>query len=223
MRWRKLLLAAAASTAALLGTSANATTMLDIDVNDFKVTRTAGTFDATYTGTLTFSFQAGITYISAVEKTGSFGNLWDNSEALSSYTGTMTFVGGVITGGSFSMGLTSGDSYSGSFFDNQGGTGNIFAAGSGDWSIRAGTKAGTFVDGDADSSFGNVDVSEFLNPLYNGTLFGDIFEFDYNGGLVDTDVDAEFTVVVPVPPAAGLGLAGLLGVAVLRRRRNKVA
>ena len=219
MRWRKLLLAAAASSAALLGTSASAESILDIDVNGFKVTRTAGTFDSSFTGTLTLSFVGGKTNIASVEKNGS-ENIWDNSSALTSFSATMSFFGGNISGGSFAMGLANGDSYSGSFFDDNGATTNIGNLG-GQFQIAAGTSGGTFVDFDNDGMFGNVDISEFLNPLYNGSLFGDIFKFDYDGELEDIDVDAEFTVVVPVPPAYGLGLAGLLGVAVLRRRRNK--
>lgn len=219
MRWRKLLLAAAASTAALLGTSASAST-LDIDMNGFKVSGGTG-MSTTFTGTLTFTSD-GNTTIAEVRK-----NDIDQSftGTLASYSGSISFIGGEVSGGDFSIKLTNGDEYEGKFYHFVGAGTSAITKKPGtlnNWRIDAGTHKASFHTG-IDSLFGNVDVSEFI--AQNGSLFGELFQFEFepDGSGIDENVFAEYTVVVPVPPAAGLGLAGLLGVAALRRRRNKVA
>src|SRR5690606_3493527 len=110
MRWRKLLLAAAASTAALLGTSANASPYNSFgwDIDNLKTTKVSGdaTFTVNFTGTLKIEYQASSILTKFI--LNDVGTTTLNSFDVESYYAEIDFVGGDITGGSVSLSIGDG-------------------------------------------------------------------------------------------------------------------
>lgn len=138
--------------------------------------------------------------------------------SLSSFSGTINLVDGVVTGGGFAVTVTDGsvfDSYTASIVSN---SGTVSGGGvppvSPPFEIKGLTFAGTF----SGSTFAGVDVSQWFN--YNGILPGNFVNFAYDPDSTGLDSNANIDIFVAIPlPSAGLmGLAGMGLVAVRRRR-----
>lgn len=176
-------------------------------------TATGGAFSTSYTGDVIVSSNssadlATILGINAATST----DLVASGEFLGTldyFSATVSMTNGQISGGSFEVMLASGESYSASI-----------AAGSG---LVRQIRTGFFFDGltfdgtFTSTNFDGVDVSNFFNNI---PLAGNFIEFAYNpdaSGFDDTS-NMNIFVAVPTPLGAGLGLAGLAGVAARRRR-----
>jgi MYXO-CTERM domain-containing protein len=128
---------------------------------------------------------------------------------LDSFMATVSMTNGTISGGSFSIVLVSGEIYSASI-----------AAGSG---IVREIRTGFFFDGltfdggFTSSNYDGIDVSNFFDNI---PLEGNFIEFAYNPDAngFDNTSNMNIFVSVPAPIGAGLGLAGLAGIASRRRR-----
>ena len=205
--------------------TANAATMVQMDVNGLTATTSGPNFGLNYTGSLTLSGDSGL-----------FGMLVDGSSVgigfNGPYTGTnfdlsatFTFNSGDITGIGLTVRTSSAmngvldDVYTAQILS---GNGNILPdmGKPGAFIVAAQTDGGGF----SDAVFGGVDVSDFLNT----TLVGNFLNFKIDGGLVnngsktDPDVDIDIFVrnsVIPLPTPVGLASVGLLSLAAVRRRR----
>lgn len=128
---------------------------------------------------------------------------------LGDITFDITLDSGLVTGGSFSIELTSGDTYAGTI----GASGHVDATQTG-FTIDGLTLAGAFSGDD----FGGVDVTEWFDAQGIGTnLEGSFLAFKINPddtGAAIADIDS--FVIVPAPAAGVVLLAGLVG---MRRRR----
>lgn len=214
MRWRKLLLAAAA--AALATTAANAGR-----IDSATRAGAAGAFSSAITGVHTSTFTGGhtVTVKSEVwfDVVSGIYTYFYNLSGASSVDPIYAFSvqGPWSDPSSGSTGLTWGE-VTGEIVGDVGLEDGAFGGGINFATTRAqarfedpsGPGQGGLDSGESITIF----IQSFLPPMIGSgsTLDGGTG----NGSL--------FTVI-PLPPASGLGLAGLLGLAVLRRRRNKVA
>jgi hypothetical protein len=217
---------AAAAITAMAGAQATAQLTLGLDVNGFEYEfRDAGGASsfggANHTGTMIWSFSSDEPRVveARMGDEGIFGVLDPVSldSGLNGFNATINLNSGSITGGSLTIILDSGDTYTTDFS-----RGGITALSHGGYTIDGMTMNGEFTGGAGSPSdtFGGIDVSEF-NRLDN--LPGWALAFRFNPGADATGTaDAEVFVMVPLPPAAlaGLGtLAGVFGFTAVRRRR----
>lgn len=203
--------------ALMLGTavsSANATTELQIDVNSITATASSA-FSTTFTGTVTLtddvnSSIAGV-LINGTNQT-IVGTLLD-------FSGSITLVGGVVTGGSITIEDSANTVYTASIVA---GSGTVQGSGSpavgAPFKIDGLTFNGTFNA----STFMGVDVSLWtaVQPLG-----GSFLEFKFSPDAVtytDSDTDIDVFVTVPLPMGAWIGGAAAFGL-IGFRRRNLVA
>ena len=212
----RVLMTTAAVAAFGVGAGAQAASyqQLMFDLNGLvSQTSDGGAFSTSYTGdVLVTSNSSGDLATILGINAGASTDLVATGDFLGSldyFSATVSMTNGEISGGSFTVMLASGESYSASI-----------AAGSGlVRQIRTGyffdglTFDGTFTSTD----FDGIDVSNFFDNI---PLTGNFIEFAYNpdaNGFDDTS-NMNIFVAVPTPLGAGLGLAGLAGVAARRRR-----
>jgi opacity protein-like surface antigen len=194
----------AACSALAAACAADASSLLRFDANSLTASAGAG-FGTTYSGSVLLASDGNSVFedmrIDGTAQT--VGPQW----SLAGFSGELTFLNGGITGGSFEVSVTDGlttDTYTADL-----------VAGSGGIGTQAGQ--GYLVSG---LTFAGVDVSQWndAEPLSGSFLH---FAFDPNAQGVDSDADYEIYIeaaVVPLPATAGLGAAGLPGLAGLRRR-----
>jgi len=214
-------IAAAAASFAFAGSAFAGHPVLTFDIQQFDYSA-SGALSESFTGTITYSF-GGDTVLNGVggasTTDGPFTDAGDGG-TLSSFSGMLTFSGGMVTGGSFSFGNTAGDSVTVSVTGGFGDIDEDVSTEGSSFSINGLLFDWVFVSDDSPEKFGDVDVSAFFDS--NGDAIaslGDFRNFDLSGGITGR-ADGEFLVVspIPLPSAAGLGLVGLAGVASRRRR-----
>ena len=201
-----------AAAACAFAASAQANSLLQIDLNSLTATASSAGFSTSFTGTISLSHDGDSTLngikINGVDQTIGAGFV------LSSLTGSITTVGGTVTGGSFSVSVFDGfttDTYSASITS---GSGSINTQAGQGFTIDGLTFSGLF----SSTSFAGVDVTLWdSNEPLSGSFLN--FAFDPGTGTTDSDADLDVFVVVPLPASGGLCLAGLLGLAGARRRR----
>lgn len=196
--------------AAVLGATSAATAVpleLFIDINTLKATWAGDggqAFGLTASGTLTLTTNTSST-LAGVRIDGVAQTV---TSTLSGFTGTITISGGNVTGGSFSTTNADATNYGASIKPN---SGSVSSQASQGFSIDGLTFNGLF----GSASYAGVNVTPwFLSQPDNGSFLN----FAYNGNAVDNNVDVDLYVLVPMPAAAGLGLAGLAGLGIRRRR-----
>ncbi len=191
---------------------AHANTLLQIDLNSLTATASSAGFSTSFTGTISLSDDANST-LNGVKIDGTSQTIGAGF-VLSSLTGSITTVGGAVTGGSFSVSVSDGfttDTYTASIVA---GSGSINTQAGQGFTIDGLTFSGFF----SSTSFAGVNVSVWdSNEPLTGSFLN--FAFDPGAGTTDADADLDVFVVVPLPTGAGLGLAGLIGLAGVRRRR----
>jgi hypothetical protein len=204
----------ATSVAALaLAAGANAAVM-QLDINGIQV-RAGGPFDGvTHTGTLTITKAATGTLLDILVDGASQGGA-----VLSDFSGEIELFNGNVVGGFLSIFDGDGDRYDAAI----GQAGRVNTQAGRGFRIDGLTFAGVFsgpVQEDASFfDFGGVDVSAIFGAdAFNETLEGSFlltsFSPDANG--IDTRADID-VFIVPTPGTAAL--AGLAGIAILRRKR----
>lgn len=194
--------------------AASADTVLQFDVNALTATAVPDgggslPFDTSFTGTITLADDANSTLNDLFIN----GSAQGYTGSMSDFTGSITLVNGVVTGGSFTITDIGGDTYTASIESGSGSVGTA-AGNSGPFTIDGLTFLGTL----SDSMFANVDVSPWFDvqPL-SGSFLQFTFGPDAQG--VDTDTDVDIFAVVPLPGPAAMGFVGLAGLVGLRRRR----
>ncbi|MGP1309401.1 MAG: hypothetical protein ACTS27_04310 [Phycisphaerales bacterium] len=201
----------AAGALAIVAGSASAAYM-QLDINGIQVDA-GGAFGGTsHTGTLVFTKATSGTFIDILVDGQSTGGA-----TLTQVTGTIELVNGAVVGGSMTILDGDGDGYFAQI--GQGGQVNV-QAGRG-FRIDGLTFSGVFDPGFVQSGlqYGNVDVGDVFGPAaFDETLEGSFlvtsFSPDENGFDGRSDLDV---FIVPTPGTAAL--AGLAGIAVLRRKR----
>ena len=202
---------------------ASATPVLQFDVNSFGAqARNAANANVpfggtTHTGNVQFSLGSGVLngiFIQTVQF-GPFNNAGFAGSTLTGFTGQVNLNNGAVTGGSITMTISNGDSYTCGITP---GTGSVTTFVGGGFKIEALTRQGFFND----AQFGNVNVSPWFNAQGAGGLLGSLLQFNFNpnaSGAASSDMDL-FVDVVPLPAAGWMGLATLAGFAVVRRVRR---
>jgi len=207
------------------GAAALASPTLQFDLNAFSTqAKNAGGGNSPFgglnhTGAVSFSLGAGVINGLFIQPTqgapfqnANFTGTW------TSFTGQITLNNGQVTGGSLTVTISNGDSYTCGITPGSGGVSNYVGGG---FKIEALTRAGFFND----AQFGNVNVSPWFGAQTPNGLPGSFLQFNFNpnaSGAASADMDLFVdSVVVPLPAAAWVGLAGLTGLAVLRRANRR--
>jgi hypothetical protein len=209
---KKALFSAAVAAALVAGTAQAAQTLqMDVNAIGIQTLNGAGAPSAfgglTHTGSVSLNYVANTTYMAGVFVDGVDQNF---TGVLTGFSGTINLTNGQVTGGNLLVTIDTGsDTYSAQVSP----TGHVETYVGGGFKIEGLTFNGLF----SDNQFGNVDVS----PWSGGGLPGSFLQFNFNpnasgGGFADMDL---FVNVVPLPPAAHTGLAGLAGIAIHPRRR----
>ena len=213
-----------------------ADTVLDMDINNFTISG-GSSFAEDFTGTITFEENGSTSFAlweirtgtydlatgtfssggSAVSSFSPFANDWTVTE----YSGSITFEDGLITVGNFRFEVTNTvtseiNLLTGSLAGLTGrviGDTDIDEGPDGIFDINASIFGGEF-DGDF---FATADVTAWNS---NEPFLGAFFNFNFRPDN-PSQTNAEIAVLIPAPLAAPWGLAGLIGVIVARRRRNK--
>lgn len=223
---KTLVFAAGVALAGFAG-SANAATVVQMDVNSVTAVANAPAFGPGYTGNLTLT-KDGTSALAAMLKNGTglgigFGGPYLGANL--DFAATFSFNAGAITGIGYTLKVSSAlngvldNIYMASVVP---GVGNIAndPGKPGSYIVAAQTFGGSFNA----SSFGGVDVSEFTGM----DLPGNFLNFKIDGSAIngtsktDNDVDIDIFVyanVIPLPTPVALAGAGLLGLAAIRRRR----
>ncbi len=227
-----------------LASTALATKTVQLDVNALNLTASGAGFPASptdpisaaawesywtgYSGTLTFSLNgANPSVLNGILIEG-VTQTHNPLATLTGFTGSITLVGGVVTGGGYTVTVsdpgsgTPVDTYSAVIESGTGIIAHVMSGGGGagqpgftygSFSINGMTHMGFFSSGD----FAGVDVSDwFAHQPLRGS-FSEI-KFNPNGAGTDTNADVDIFAVVPLPGPAAMGLAGMLGLGVIRRR-----
>lgn len=224
---RKVLGAAVAAVLAT-GTAASADMhkTLQLDINTISVqAQNAGGLNSPFgglnhTGSLNFSFASGITHLLGVfvqEGSGPWVNQGFNGQ-LSDVDGVIHLNNGQVSGGQIMVTVNNADTFSTQISSGAGGVTTLAGGG---FRIEGLTFDGLF----SGSMFGNVDVSTWFNaqPLVGGHP-GSFLSFNFEpnaSGAAFADMDM-FIEVIPLPPAAWMGMAmmsGLMAAGYVRRRR----
>jgi hypothetical protein len=201
---------------ALASGSALAANVLQIDVNalEGQATDTLGNATAfgglAHVGSIMLSGGVNST-LAEVLIDGADQNVAPNQFA--SFSGTIDVSASVVTGGSLSLSLVNGDTFTA-----------IIVAGSGHVNTQAGQ--GFSIDGLLTSAFFNastfagVDITPWYLAQMPSGLNGSFlnFQFSPNASGFDSDTDIDIFVVIPTPLAAGMAGVGLMGLAARRRR-----
>lgn len=135
--------------------------------------------------------------------------------SLSTFSMTVSFVGGSVTGGSVSVTTIGG----GAFSSGVGTGGSIAAKVGGGFTIDGLLTGAAFTATEPGTKFAGADVTAFLGPLS-----GDFINLDFEPRLsgaslgVDTNSDIDLFVSIPLPAGGAMALAGLGLVGSIRRR-----
>lgn len=209
--------------AAVVGLAASAQAgdpVLKFDIQQFDYSA-SGALSTSFSGTINFSFNAVTTALNSVEGSNSlFGPFSDagSGGTLTAFSGTLTLVGGSVTGGNFGWANGVGDSVSTSV----GAAGAIVSTVGSGFQINGLLTNFTFATAGGDQLFGAVDLDKFYSGLAAGTVVSNAVTGDFTtlrlSGAQSGYADGEFVVSVPMPTAAGLGVLGLGGLATRRRR-----
>jgi len=135
--------------------------------------------------------------------------------SVSSFNGEIVLNQGKVTGGSLTLTISNGDSYTCQLV---GASGQVSKFVGGGYKIEGLTKSGFF----SDAQFGNVAVQQWFNAQGAAGLWGSFLQFQFNPnvlGASTADLDW-FVDVVPLPTAAWAGMVGL-GLVAARRRLRK--
>jgi len=206
------------------GAVASATPVLQFDVNGFG-TQAVDASNAnsafgglTHTGAVNFATGGAVLNGIFIQSTiaGPFANAGFAGSTLTGFSGQVNLVNGQVTGGSITLAISNGDSYTCSIVPGIGAVSNYVGGG---FKIEALTGNGAF----SDSVFGNVDVSPWFAVQGGNGLPGSFLEFNFNpdaNGAANSDMDL-FVDVAPLPPAAWAGMATLGGMLAARRIRRR--
>lgn len=219
---RSLMSVAAVLTAA--GTAA-AHPVLQFDVNSFRAQSMnssgvpAAFGGVSHTGSVAFSAGQGAlagVFIQTAPA-GPFNNAGlSSSFSMTGFTGEVELVNGMVTGGNLALALNNGDTYTAQIS----GVGSVSTFVGGGFTIQALTHGGLF----SDAMFGNVNIAEWFNSQGVNGLLGSLLQFNFRPdaqGLASSDMDIFVdAAVIPLPPAAYMGLATMAGVIAVRRLRR---
>jgi hypothetical protein len=130
---------------------------------------------------------------------------------MTSMTGIVNLTNGNVTGGSISVTVNGTDTYTAQIA-NAGYVENFIGGG---YTIQGLTFNGLF----SSNNFGNVNVT----PWAGGGLPGSFLQFNFapnasGNGYADVDL---FVQVIPLPPAAAMGMATLGGLMIASRFRRR--
>lgn len=172
-----------------------------------------------HTGAVSFSLGAGVIngLFTAATPAGPFQNA-NFIGTWTSFTGQINLNNGQVTGGSLTVTINNGDSYTCGIASGSGFVSNYVGGG---FKIEALTRAGFFND----AQFGNVNVSPWFNAQGANGLPGSFLQFNFNpnsSGFAAADMDLFVdVVVVPLPPGSWAGLATLSAFALIRRASRR--
>ncbi len=212
-KWTAVSLMAAGAFAA----TSSASPILQIDLNSLTVDAGGPFGGLTHTGTLSIGDDGTTSFASILID----GTVQPANPEIASMKGSIDLANGQVTGGSLAIAFMDGSMYT----TMLAGTGDVDeaanpgGAGPGPFTIDALTEQGSFSGLVNGNEFGGVDVTDWLTgePLF-GSLLTFKFGPDASGFDGNADMDVFVGTVVPMPPAAMAGMAGLLGAASLRRR-----
>jgi hypothetical protein len=206
------------------GAIASASPTLQFDVNGFHTqafnsSNVASPFGGlTHTGSVHFTVGTGL--LNGIFIQSAAGNPFVNAgfsgSTMTGFTGQVNLNNGQVTGGSITVAISNGDTYTCAITPNVGAVSTYVGGG---FKIEALTRSGFFND----SMYGNVDVSPWYNAQGATGLPGSFLEFNFNpnsDGSAPSDMDL-FVDVAPLPPAAWAGMATLAGVGIVRRLRRR--
>ena len=228
-RFTRTTLCAASIAAIGLAATAQADTLhtLQFDANVLAGQATGpAPFSQSFTGNLVISYQTSPLSMLGVE-INSVEQPFGAGFAFSAFQASLNFVGGFVTDGSLMLEVTDGTTTNSftTLMETAGNPNGDIAfvrnptSPFGSFAIFATTLNGAFDD----SSFGGIDVSKFFGFQGQGdNLSGSFIQFlfspDANGFDGGTNVDVIISVI-PLPAPVWMGLAGLAGIVVIRRRR----
>jgi hypothetical protein len=134
---------------------------------------------------------------------------------VSSFNGEIVLNQGKVTGGSLTLTLNNGDSYT-CQLSNLAGQVSKFVGGG--YKIEGLTKGGFFND----AQFGNVAVQQWFAAQGASGLWGSFLQFQFNPnakGASTADLDWFVDIVpLPAPVATAIGILGIMSVGRARRR-----
>lgn len=197
--------------------------VLQFDVNSFS-TQARNNANAnvafgglSHTGNVQFSAGSGVLAGIFIQATtpGPFVNAGFAGSTMTGFSGQVNLNNGQVTGGSITLTISNGDSYTCLIKPNVGAVSSFVGGG---FKIEALTTNGLFND----AQFGNVNVNPWFSSQGANGLLGSFLQFNFNPnaqGAATSDMDL-FVDVVPLPPAAWAGLATLAGAMVVRRIRK---
>ncbi len=191
-----------------LASTAGAVSELFIDVNTLTATFNGGAFSTSATGSINIVSNAS-SVLAGVRINGVAQPI---SASLTTYSGRIDLVNGGVTGGFVSILNSDGTTYTA---DIANGVGSVSSQAGQGFSIDGLTFNGLF----ANNFFAGVNITPwwFTQPRPGSVI---TFAFNPNANGVDNNTDIDlYVLTVPTPQAAGLGLAGLLGLGAARRRR----
>jgi len=212
---RNATLAAALAAGALFASSAQGVSEIEFDLNAINAEAVgSGAFDSSFTGSIDLSGGA------------LAGLLVDGVSpsplpALGSLTGSILLDNGGVTGGGFQLTLDNGDTYDASIVSGVGGVTGVNIDGDPAFDlfeVDGLTFDGFFSDFSGDGDFGGLGLTDLVAT--RTTLSGAFLQFGFtpDANNIDDNANMEITVIIPLPMGAGLGLAGLAGLAARRRR-----
>ena len=211
---------------ALTGAVASATPTLQFDVNAFGAqARNSGGTNSPFgglnhTGSVAFSLGAGVLNGIFIQSNAGqpFHDAGFAGFTMTGFSGQVNLVNGHVTGGSYTMTINNGDTFTCNIVANSGAV-SLFVGGG--FKIEALTSGGMFHD----AQFGNVDVSPWFNAQNPNGLPGSFLQFNFDpnaAGSASSDMDwfVDVPTLVPLPSAAWAGLCTLAGAMVARRIRR---
>jgi hypothetical protein len=207
------------------GAAALASPTLQMDLNAFSTqAKNGGGANSAFgglnhTGAINFSLGAGVINGLFIQPTqgapfqnANFSGTW------TAFTGSITLNNGQVTGGSLTVTISGGDSYTCGITPGSGFVSNFVGGG---FKVEALTRNGLFND----AQFGNVNVSPWFNAQNPNGLPGSFLQFNFTpnaAGFASADMDLFVdVVVVPLPPASWAGLAALSAFAIVRRAARR--
>lgn len=219
--------AAALAASACMAATASAQLVLAFDINgfDYRFSDPGGTTGFSgvgHTGAVDWSYHTDPATVIAdtrMGEDGRFGELFEVAlgQDLAGFEGNINLSSGDVAGGSFTVTLDNGDTYTAQVDP---GSGELKKLDVGGYTLDALTFNGAF----SDDTFGDIDVSEFFRIQGEpGQLIGSLFQFRFDADIAPEGTgDMEVYVLVPLPPSAYAGiatLAGVMGLTYIRRRR----
>lgn len=213
-RVKGALVALGLAAAGVVGATSVEASVLQFDINGVH-TQASGAFSTNFTGTLqtTHKSNTDLSVLIDGSQQNSFGGL---SAGTVEADFDIAFVNGAITGGTLEVSVTVGgntDTFTADFLPG----GGISSGGS---------QVGFIITGDfsngqfSGNTFGGIDVSYWASHPSGNNPWGDLIQFGFTPDANNSDSDAniDMFVVIPLPAPVWMGLAGLGGVIVLRRR-----